>query len=71
MVILGLGPRQTFTPMVEYIESPPFTIVRLRSNNEKQDCLDGETDAVREENDRVNCEAVNGEPPSLAFTMRY
>jgi hypothetical protein len=70
MVILGLGPRQTFTPMMEYVELPPFTIVCPRTNDEKQNCLDGETDTVREENDRVNCEAVNDEP--LAWiTMRY
>lgn len=54
---------------MEHIESPPLTIVRPRSNDEKQDCLDGKTDTVREENDGVNCEGVNDEP--LAFTLRY
>ena len=58
MVMLGLGPRQTVACIIGCTESPPLTIVRPGSNEEKQDCLDGETDAVREENDRIDCEAV-------------
>lgn len=69
MVILGLGLRQMFSTREssEYVESPPLTIVRPRANDEKQDRLDGKTDAVCEENDRVDCDAVNG---ALASTMQ-
>lgn len=61
MVILGLGPRQIFTLAMKYIILPPLTIVSPRPDDEQQDCLNGKTDAICEENNGVNCRLVNGE----------
>ena len=46
-----------------------MTIVSPRSDDEKQDCLDSETDTVREENNRVDCRMVNGELLATVVTV--
>ena len=44
--------------LIQYVNSPPFTIIRPCSDDKKQDRLNSETDAIREKNDGIDCEAV-------------
>ena len=70
IVMLGLGSRQILTPMMKYVGSPPVTIVTPHSDDEKQDYFNGETDAIREENDRINYETVNKGALGVHNTIR-
>lgn len=58
MVTLGLGQSQTFKFMVQYVNSPPLTIICPCSDDKKQDRLSSETDTVREKDDGIDCETI-------------